>query len=760
MSIRLIASLPLIMMLFSSLALADNIKIQKAKYKESKQLLVVKGKLDKYQHNKSHHHNKHSAKSIEIVDANNPSFVLAQQQAHKSFKAHISTTDLGYIPCQVGVIVDGDIDNMAYAQVRKAPDQCGGYSATITGLITDEPIPFATVTVTLNGQTFTTTADANGAYSLDILTTDVAQLLVIESSATQAETGDEINFVNMVGSFEKVLSETDPINVTNVTTASYALVVEANGGTEPTNVAELQAAETSVDATELFELAAVIKLIVDDPNYSLPAGYDSVLDFVNDQAAVETFVQATPTEDIDGAVAAILADSDLVAGFSADDIPELYYVTAVAQPGYMARTGSALEFDASNNTGNALEFQSYNGIAINEVFTWAVDNGRLVVTLSSPEQLEQLSHEIETVTDNQAEIDAFYAGGGTESGFNYYSTEFQRAYTRVVDGNLVDVVSVETRRELVTPDILLLDGSTLSIADPKLAIENSNQTLRSSLDVTPIAFDASCAVGGTCVEGAWGGIYHFSEGKRAYDDFIFPESAYGELITFAGDNSTSGEVSGVDASWQVDAEGKLVISYANGMVQTNQILEQSGIEYGVFSTFDNGAERYATYTIWVKADPSFALDVSYLTNLSGDHFWAGEINAWIPSLYDELGYLQPNQLWGWAFTPNDVTNTWGLQWSTPDANGLSSIEFTDAGPVNYVVNPSSLLIERSPFAKRYWYPIASTVIEGQRMFYIVEREERDAELWFGGEPGFNTFIPARINIERERSKLDYTNIAR
>jgi phosphatidate phosphatase APP1 len=41
-------------------------------------------------------------------------------------------------------------------------------SLTLEGTVTDEPIANAQVSATVAGQTFTTTADADGNYSLDI----------------------------------------------------------------------------------------------------------------------------------------------------------------------------------------------------------------------------------------------------------------------------------------------------------------------------------------------------------------------------------------------------------------------------------------------------------------------------------------------------------------------------------------------------------------------------------------------------------------
>ncbi|WP_394203012.1 carboxypeptidase-like regulatory domain-containing protein [Shewanella waksmanii] len=757
MQFKTVASLSLIAAFASSSLMAEQAEIRSAKYQQSNQTLTVKGRLERDRGSSSPNRGN---KLVEVVDGANPNVVLASIQAKRSFRARIDQSDLAYMPCEIGVVVEGNIDDIVYAPIVDAPAQCGGYATTLTGLITDEPIPYATVSVTIGGQTYTTTADANGAYSLDIVTANLDELLVIESSAINEQTGDEINFVNMVGSFSRVLSDPDPVNVTNVTTASYALVVEANGGSAPTTAEELATAETAVDATELFELAAVIKLIVDDPNYSLPDGYDSVLDLVSDEAAVDAYIAATPQEDLNAAVEDILSDSELVAGFDLQDIPSLYYAIAVTTPGYIARAGSALEFDTVNATGNALSFSSPTGQPLNQAFTWQLNNGRIEVVYTSPEAVEELVSEIEDVTDDAQEITAFYAAGGVNEDFFTERTTTQRAYTRVVDGNLVDVVSVEVRSTLVTPPITLADGSVLTIAAPKLVIGNENETFRSSLDITPIAFEASCTSGVTCIQGDWGGVYHYSEGPRVYDDYIFPESAYAELITFAADNTTEGEISGVSANWALDNEGRLVITYANGMVQTSQILDQNALEFGVFSSFENGSERFASYDIWVRGDDNFALDTNYLLPTAVTRFWAGEVNTWIPGSIEANGLVIPSRLWGWAFTVTDVSNTFATQWSDPDSNGESTLAFVSQPPVSFIENANSIVINRFDFAKRYWFPIASTVIDGERVFYVIEREERDAEIWYGGEPGFKTFIPSRMNIERERDMADYTNIVR
>ena len=143
------------------------------------------------------------------------------------------------------------------------------------------------------------------------------------------ETGETvpIDFVSLAGSFSKLLADADggvlssdktqKTNITNVSTAEYVLLIEANGGTAPTTVEELQQAETKVDATELIELAAVIKLIVDG-GQALPQQFNTILEFIQEPAAVETFVAALPEGKLEATIAEIIADNDLVAGFQVD----------------------------------------------------------------------------------------------------------------------------------------------------------------------------------------------------------------------------------------------------------------------------------------------------------------------------------------------------------------------------------------------------------------------------------------------------------
>ena len=431
----------------TSKVMAIGIKIQNSNYDIDSQQLVVKGKLEGFE-----------ASTSVTLKSLNTGAQLASQITEKQFSFKIPISSFSDVPCEILVLAGSE---SATDAVGKGPGGCTRYEYTLTGIVTDEPIPYATVSVTLDGVTYTTTADEFGNYELPILSANLNQLVKIDASATDAETGDSIDFVNLAGSFSRVLDGNANGNVTNVSTASYILAVEANGGSEPTTIEELQDAETSIDATELFELAALIKLIVDDRNYSLPEGETSLIDFISDPSAVETYKETIPQEDLDAALSEILSDSDLVAGFTPDEIPERYYAIPVATPGYIARAGDALEFDPTTNRGSLLSIDGNRGIGINQPFIWEIDtSGRLDITLDAPVVIENFPY-IETLDNITEEERSILEANGIGQISELTSIEGY-LYTRVTDGTLVDIASLEVRQVRTYPPIPL-DGQNILV---------------------------------------------------------------------------------------------------------------------------------------------------------------------------------------------------------------------------------------------------------------------------------------------------------
>jgi hypothetical protein len=731
------------------LAHAASIPVLFANYNASERFVIVKGKLEGFA---------------------GPTTVTLRNLATNAVMADLVPTRGGtfivrsrvpsgeQLPCNISVEArDASHTVVKTAELRNARGTCGKqYTVALSGVVTDDVIPFATVTVTVGGVTYTTVADAEGRYTLPITTALLGALVKIEADGVSPATGEPIEFVNLVGSFSRLLDEQlteggAEGNVTNVTTASYVLVLEANGG-EPTSEEELQTAETSVDATELLQLAALIKLIVDDPDYTLPPGETSLLEFVSKPEAVTAYLETVPQEDLDAAVASILQDSNLVAGFAAADIPSRYFVIPAAQPGYLARQGQILEF-AADGSGRLLDFNNVVGQPINEPYTWSVTDGRLNVNLTEPvvnDYFDTLSNTaLMQLLLTDAERDQIAAVNGSGSQVPVRYTVLSYDYTRVVDGALVDTASVATllRREVLP--FQLSNGTAFTPSRPPVEQTiQEGKSLRASSDVQATPFAASCPGpgGAICVPGQWLANLIYSPGALAGG--LLPEAPFGDVVTFAANGTVSGQLSGLTANWTVDGDGALIINYASGWQQKLQIVDTLGIEFGVFNEISRGSDRYATYTINVKATGAFALDNTFLASSVGK-FWQGEINSWIPGplRWNDDGTRALSSYFGWQFFDNSDTAVNVLQVTLEDCGGdgqsndpYAALGFSQWQPVG-----SGIAIPRGGGTRlRTWYPAASTVVNGERQFYVMEDER-----YVSGPSAGKLFFPPRINFLRE-----------
>lgn len=741
------ASLAIALMLGGTVAHAAGVILQNVNYAQSSRKVIVKGKLDGF-----------AGPTTVTLRELSTGRQLAQTTAKNlqfGFQVYVPPGERA--PCDIEVVATaGALTSHRTAQVRNTKGNCGSYTALLTGVVTDEAIPYATVTVTLDGVTYTTVADEFGNYTLPIASANLNRLLKIEA-AGESQTGTPIEFTNLVGSFSRVLDEQQSNgsakgNVTNVTTASYVLVLQANDGAEPTSEEELRAAETSVDATALLELAALIKLIVDDPSYSLPAGETSLLAFISNPTAVAEYLDSVPPEDLNAAIGEILADSNLVAGFSAQDIPSRYFVIPAATPGYLARQGSIIEFEAGTSNGRLLDYGSVLGQPINIPFSWSIENGQLKLTLPTP--VVQTSYPtlfgagvnaLLTAEEQQLIADSGMAQVPVETRFYSFT------YTRIADGALVDTVRSEVRADRRVPTFLLPNGVTFTPSlPPQELLDTGNESFRSSLDQQIRPFAATCpgAGGAVCVPGTWGAPFLYSPGVMWYGATI-PEAAYGDVLTFSP--GSPGVVSGLfansAATWGVNGDGALVISYPNGWTQTVQIIDTLGIEYGAFSEFQRGDDRYATYSVHVKGDASLTLDEAYLAN-DGARFWQGEINSWLPGALNPDGTRPISNYFGWQFYAGSdvVSNVSAFELRSCDGGAEPDDIYANVARGKWKpVAGGAIEIDR--FAEtfpgqrlRSWYPIAATTVGGERQLYVIEVERN---------PMGRFLIAPRLNYQRE-----------
>jgi hypothetical protein len=171
----------------------------------------------------------------------------------------------------------------------------------ISGLVTDDIISNADVEITIGEQIFSARADENGVYTITITVDEslINQLVQIRALG-DSSINPEVEFVSQLGSLTSLIEQAGSdnnlanddnfgVNVTNVTTAEYALMTR--DGTTPTTDVDLNSAINAVNADEKNTLAALIKIVVDNDDFSLPSGVTSTLDLVSDSATAVAFEQ-------------------------------------------------------------------------------------------------------------------------------------------------------------------------------------------------------------------------------------------------------------------------------------------------------------------------------------------------------------------------------------------------------------------------------------------------------------------------------------
>ncbi|MCW8092023.1 PKD domain-containing protein [Alteromonas sp. ASW11-130] len=270
----------------------------------------------------------------------------------------------------------------------------------ISGKVTDGPIANAKVEVTINGETYTTTADANGDYTINISADDSLDDALVTIIAKGPGENSPVklvshldsltNLVNAAGD-DGTLTKDDlfSVNVTNVTTAQAALMEQAHGG-KITDVASLEDALKDYDDSLLLTYATAIKLVIDYstayPELTLPSELSDTLALVTDpQAAANYFNNAkkSAAEIVDQAQDEIIDDPELVsAGNDRIPLADTYYI--IMPDGQFGKARISLD---ESGTGHFLTHQ-------HEIeLSWTQSSTGVDVTFSNSPVHDYSSHD-------------------------------------------------------------------------------------------------------------------------------------------------------------------------------------------------------------------------------------------------------------------------------------------------------------------------------------------------------------------------------
>lgn len=273
---------------------------------------------------------------------------------------------------------------------------------TISGLATDSPIANAQISVNVAGRDITVDATANdiGEYTVELLLDDSEAEAFISIEAKGVADQHMAGLISLLGTAgelselageDNVLTEDEgfSVNVTNITTAKYALAKLANNGDAITSDEQLATLSESLNYDEVITLATAIKVAIDkandNPDLALPSGITDTLALVENTAATQAYVQGVQsTVEFDDAQEEMYQDENLFDMSSSWQVPNTYYFT----PNCSLCTGDTYRFN-NNNTG------SHDGLG----YTWTESEGVITATLNdnNAPKISFENHEINNI---------------------------------------------------------------------------------------------------------------------------------------------------------------------------------------------------------------------------------------------------------------------------------------------------------------------------------------------------------------------------
>lgn len=349
-------------------------------------------------------------------------------------------------------------------------------SLKLKGAVTDAPIPNAIVTATVGTQTFTTTADANGLYSLDIEVEEgkVSDFVTLSGKGVGAQS--YVEFRSLAGSFQSLATaagsdkelsseENRSMQITNVSTAEAVLLQEANGGQPITSDTALADLGTSMDGQKVLDLAATIKLLVDHADdYPMPSGQTSTLALATNSEARQKVVDEFATKDpavFAQAQTAIAADPTLVRPLVAADVEDFTAALLSSDPGFSFNYTNRVAGYTFNQDGTG----SVSTGTSDAPMTWKIEGSTIRVTFDQPVQTVSFDTENCVGGGGVRQVEAHYSTQGLSLAFLSKRTV---ATTETSHVSYADCASLAARDVTVTSARTILqeeDARTLDIAN-------------------------------------------------------------------------------------------------------------------------------------------------------------------------------------------------------------------------------------------------------------------------------------------------------
>jgi hypothetical protein len=617
---------------------------------------------------------------------------------------------------------------------------------TVSGTVSGASFANAQVSGIVAGNTFTTTAGADGSFSLPLQADDDESNLFANITASSVTTPG-LEFYKFVPSLTadtqvvvapsavsklstaltnlfraSPMAEGDSSNaiaINAVSTALYSLIIAANGGTAPADLDSFTFVEKSVSPDDLIEAAAVVQLVAQGGDFALPEGVTNVLELLTNVEAYNDYVaaaEATTPGIIATTIDDIIADPELTPPVDASSLASTYFEVYPAADGFLSRGGNRYDF---NEDGTGAETFSSG---MNE-FSWELADGVI-----------QLTYLDEAPSYYYPSVDASNVGLTGEQkqllkDNNITQVEVMRvqqssSMQRIIQGEKTDTYRfVSTGIDTMTP---ITVGQTLVNPAGVVYESNQDQLLRNADKLGDVKFTETELVGQWMFEH----YYYVGEQGLGYANMfadIFEINADGTGTALEVDKSFS---------WEVDAAGAFVATFADGSSIKAIKLDQVGTDVQVFSaTYDAEGSLIAA-----DADYALMLDGSDFSTFDQtnpeDMYWNTTINTWTKDSWENGNLLwdEGNAYFGWQLLEDNTGYALGDTLTEPPTfEPLFNFPLTwEEEAVEGSEDESVVSINRwtcmddgtKPCAQRQWRLLKSTQGNLGPRIYVFEIEER------------------------------------
>jgi hypothetical protein len=274
----------------------------------------------------------------------------------------------------------------------------------ISGVVSDGPIANAQLSVTLGGQTFNTVAAADGSYSLTLKMDQPEDMISIVATGVGAQSkvklqslvSDAATLAKLAnGQGEVNAAAASSLNVSHLSSALAALVIQDKLNQMPKTQAELEASVSNASIDDQMNMAAAIKLIV-DKGVALPVGVADTLALVNNPTILAKLIKEQE--------ALFYASYDEILKIKGADIAPVFAP---------AKTQSLVYFHGNDAEGSGIviDYQPNGDASVHTVdgtraATWSLLTGKLRVKLITPYVV--LETDPNTGETSISELDGFY----------------------------------------------------------------------------------------------------------------------------------------------------------------------------------------------------------------------------------------------------------------------------------------------------------------------------------------------------------------